>query len=332
MLLIVLNHTIEMGTKVPVESGFPPVAGGLLVVLNQLKNLGVFGVPVFLFISGAFTSYAAKGTPPKLTARFLFAVLSRICCPYVLWSAAFYSVIFLQFGEKYTPQGYIKNLLVGYPFHFIPLLLFFYLVSPLLVRLGRRHGLSLVVGFGAYQLLLLGVLRTTALPQQSKILVPPVLGGTLALWAIYFPLGLVYGLHKGAMLPCLQKAKVLSALSAAVLFVLGVLDSTRILDLPLAISLAPIAFVMILPVIDRQSIPLVEALETIGKRSYGLYLTQLLVLDLTLLAAGTFVPWLLGYSVALFPLLFMSAIAVPLLVMQGLARSPARAVHRYVFG
>ena len=62
MLLIVLNHTIEMGTKVPLSYGFPAVAGPLRVALSVLQGLGVFAVPTFLFISGAFIAYAARAS------------------------------------------------------------------------------------------------------------------------------------------------------------------------------------------------------------------------------------------------------------------------------
>ena len=333
MVLIVMNHTIEMGIKVPADFGFPPVAGGLRVVLSMIQSLGVIGgVPVFLFISGAFAAYAAKGDPPRLTAKFLTGVVTHICWPYILWSAVFYGVIFLQYGERYTVKGYIKNLVVGYPFHFIPLLLFFYLLAPFLVKLGRRYSLWLVAGIGAYQLMLLGVLHSSVFPQPSKILVPPVVGHTLALWAVHFPLGLVYGLHKGTMLTRLKKAKVPLALAAAVLFGLGALDYSRILDLPMATELAPVGLVLLLPVVDRQSIPLVSILETIGRRSYGLYLTNLLVLDLVLVTIGTFGPSIFIYRVALLPLLFLTALAVPTLLMQALAKSPVRVVYRYVLG
>ena len=79
MLLIVLNHTIEMGTSVPVQVGYPPVEGAMRTVLSLLQGLGVFAVPTFLFISGTFVAYAARGEPPKLTGKFLKNSLSHIC-------------------------------------------------------------------------------------------------------------------------------------------------------------------------------------------------------------------------------------------------------------
>ena len=331
MVLIVLNHTIEMGTKaLPADSA--TLGGWQQVLLSLLQALGVFAVPIFLFISGTFISYAAKGEPSRLTRRFVIGSLSHILWPYLIWSFAFYAVIFLQFGRGYSPQGYIKNLLVGYPFHFIPLLIFFYLLSPLLVRFGRQHGSWLILGIGICQLFLLVLLRTDTLPARMKILSPPSLGNTLADWAIYFPLGLVYGLHMNSLLPLLKRIKWLLVFLTLLFFGLGILHSRRILYLPLAGNLAPVALALLLSVIERSSIPLVRRLEDVGKRSYGLYLTHLIVLDLTLLCITTFTPGLLKYQFVLLPLLFLLALLVPMLLMIALSRSPARRIYRYVFG
>ena len=52
---------------------------------------------------------------------------------------------------------YLKNLLVGYPYHFVPLLVFWYLATPALVWIGRRRGALLLAGIGAWQAWLLAV-------------------------------------------------------------------------------------------------------------------------------------------------------------------------------
>jgi surface polysaccharide O-acyltransferase-like enzyme len=332
MLLIVLNHTIELGTKMPAHYGFPQAQGTARVVLLLLQALGVFAVPTFLFISGAFISYAARGNPPRLSARFLGLALSHICWPYFLWSLLFYAVILLQLGERYTVPGYLKNLVVGYPFHFIPLLLFFYLLSPLLVRLGARFGAPLILAFAAYQVYLLIALQGTLLPPPTRHFVPPVVGRTMAQWAVYFPLGLIYGMHSKALQPKLKQLRPVLLLLTLAAFVVRGLYVNGIVQQPLAADLAPLPLVLLLPVIERGSLPAAGFLEGVGKRSYGLYLTHLLVLDLILWGIGSRAPMLFNQRLALLPALFFVALSVPLLMMNGLARSPARSLCRYVFG
>lgn len=332
MLLIVLNHTIEMGTRVPLGYGYAPPGGAAAAVLDTLKALGIFAVPAFLFISGTFVAYAARGTPPRLTPRFLVGAVGHILWPYVFWSFLFYAVVLVQFGERYSPAGYAKNLLVGYPFHFIPMLVLFYVLSPLLLRIGSRYGAVLIAVVAAYQMYLLGVLHTAWVPQSLHVLFPPVVGRTLAVWAVYFPLGLLYGMHMRKLLPLLKRWKAVLALVAVLLFALGILHRAHEVRQLVAGFWSPIACVLLLPTIERRSIPRVDWLERIGKRSYGLYLTHLLVLDLVLWGIGAALTGLLAYRVLLLPFLLLTALIVPLVGMEALARSPARAVYRYILG
>lgn len=332
MLLIVLNHTIEMGTKVPLGYGYAPPAGVTAAGLDILKALGSFAVPAFLFISGTFVAYAGRGTPPRLTPRFLAGAVGHILWPYVFWSFLFYAVVLVQFGERYSPAGYAKNLLVGYPFHFIPMLVLFYLLSPLLLRIGSRYGAALIALVAAYQMYLLGVLHTDWVPRSLHVLFPPVVGRTLASWAVYFPLGLLYGMHMQRLLPLLKRWKTILALVTVFLFALGALHRAHEVRHLVAGFWGPVACVLLLPTIERRSIPGVALLERIGKRSYGLYLTHLLALDLALWAIGAVLTGLLAYRLVLFPALFLTALIVPLAGMEALARSRARAVYRYLLG
>ena len=89
---------------------------------------------------------------------------------------------------------------------------------------------------------------------------------------------------------------------------------------------------LLAPSIQRNWIPGARRLETVGKRSYGLYLTHLIVLDLTLWGIQALAPGLFRFQLLLLPLLFVVALFTPLLAMDGLAHSPRRTVYRYVFG
>jgi peptidoglycan/LPS O-acetylase OafA/YrhL len=94
----------------------------------------------------------------------------------------------------------------------------------------------------------------------------------------------------------------------------------------------PLTFVLLAPLVQRNSIPLVGEFEAVGRRSYGLYLTHLLVIDLLLLAVQEFAPWMFGYHLLLAFSMFAVAMALPLFVMNLSANTPARTAYRYVFG
>jgi peptidoglycan/LPS O-acetylase OafA/YrhL len=136
----------------------------------------------------------------------------------------------------------------------------------------------------------------------------------------------------GSVLPRLQKIKRLMFFLTVVFFVLDNIHWRFSPYQSLCGYLSSVSAVLLLPVIDRKSIPCVNLLESIGKRSYGLYLSHLIVLDLALLALARIRPWLLDYRVVFIPLLYFIAIQIPMLLMKGLARSPARPAYRYIFG
>jgi peptidoglycan/LPS O-acetylase OafA/YrhL len=336
ILLVVLHHSIDMSTLGPQSLGYPPVEGWEHHILLVLHQLGVFAVPTFLFISGSFVSYAARGKPARLSWKTIWAGLKRILVPYLIWSILFYTVLYIRRNETYTLLGYVKNLLVGYPFHFVPLLVLFYTLSPLLVRVARRFGALLVGIILLYQLTLIWLLRPNVFsftpPGFLQFIVPPVVATTLAQWGIYFPLGLVYGLNAGEVRPWLHRLRWVLLTGTIAFFVLSVFHELSTAAFPLARDVFPVFFVLLTPLIRRNAIPMVRELETVGKKSYGLYLSHLVVLELAFWALHSLLPWVLDYQVLLLPLLFAAGVAVPLLLMNGVGRSPARTVQRYVFG
>ena len=337
MLIVVLNHSIETGLRVE-KLGYALPEGVGYYALLILHELGIFAVPTFLFISGAFFSYAARGSDTlKLPWKVVWSSLKHLLWPYLIWSIVFYIVIFMLQGEAYSPIGYLKNLVTGFPYHFIPILAFYYAVSPFLVSLTKRFGYYLLAAIGLYQLMIINIVFPGALgftsPGWMRTLVPPVIGYTMALWAIYFPLGLVYSINTRSLLPRLQKFRGLFLATTIVFFVLSALNTAKILDLRLAMFIAAVSFVLFIPVLKRNSIPKVRELEEVGKRSYGLYLTHLIILEFVFTGIVTFLPWLLNYQLLLQPVLFVLGLGIPLTVMNRLTKLPAtRLAYRYVFG
>jgi len=336
MVLIVLNHSIQMGMEATLAAGYAIPGGWARFLLTILQGLGVFAVPIFLFISGAFVAYAAKGTS-RLSVKFVWNSVRHILWPYLVWSVLFYALIYLHGGQVFSIVGYLKNLATGYPFHFVPLLILFYIASPVLIPAAKRHPWLLLGAIGGYQLLLIAIRHPDALsvslPRSASVLNPPVVGGTFSDWGVYFPLGIVFSLHASSLRSRLKQVKWASLLAALALFVLGLLHATEAANAPWARYFAPVPLIFVIPVTQRGSIPAVQQLERVGKRSYGLYLTHLFVLDLLLLVIGQFARQLFAYQYLLLPLLFVVGLAIPLLVMSDMAqRKPTRKVYRYVFG
>lgn len=336
MVLIVLNHAIQLSLNSPLVAGFPGTVGWEAVVLGFLQALGSFAVPIFLFISGGFISYAARGEPPTLSAKFIFSSLRHILIPYLLWSFAFYVLIYFLIDTRYSLPGYLMNLLTGYPFHFIPLLVFYYLLAPLLIRLFMRFGWVPLLAILGYQVFLMNYIFPGILginyPDWARYLALPVLKGTLADWAIYFPLGLYFGINSKSLTPLTIKFRWVTATLTTLFFLLAVLNALGKVHIPWARFLSPFFFALVIPAIQRSAIPYVRTLENIGKRSYGLYLTHLLVLNLSLLLIRLLLPEVYFWRILLSFVLFLSGLLLPLFVMDRLAISPLKRFYRYLFG
>ena len=337
ILLILVNHTIELALSLSVRSGYPPLSGWQHYLLTFLQGLGVFAVPTFLFISGSFVAYAAQGDPPHLPRKFMVSSLRHILLPYVIWSLVFYIFVYFLLDVQISVLGYIKNLIVGSPFHFVPLLVFWYLLSPLLVRYGKtRYAVVFLCLVALFQLMLLNILRPGILgfhfPGWMDSLAPPVLRTTLAEWAIYFPMGLVFGLNAAKVLPWSRRLAWLFGGLTVVVFLVGLLAALQIIHAPLARYLCPLPFILMLPGIKRESIPLARKLERVGRRTYGIYLTHQIVIYVVAEILLGLLPALAGLPMLLSLLLFIAALEVPLLVMEAIARGPAKQAYRYVFG
>lgn len=336
IILVVLNHTTTLGTQYPQQWGYPLPPQWLNFIILTINQLGVFAVPIFLFLSGCFFAYAVQNKNMRQSYKTVGSGLKNIIWPYLFWSIIFYIEIFFLHNQTFTIPGYIKNLIVGYPFNFVPLLIAFYLIAPFLVRVSKRYALIVIIFIGVYQLFLINLLNPGVLgftfPGLANFLKIPVLSVTLSDWAIFFPLGIVYSLHMKRVIPYLRKFQWILIGLTGVFFALTVLNYSLILYFPLAKWIAPILFVALIPLIQRESIPLVRQFEKVGKRAYGLYLINLTVIDLTLYAMHAIIPGILGYPLILLPVVFIIALWVPLLLMSATERLPYHGAYRYVFG
>jgi fucose 4-O-acetylase-like acetyltransferase len=329
VVLIALNHAIHFGLQLA------PADGAWRFVLTSVQALGVFAVPAFLFVSGAFLSYTAR----EMSFTFVQRSLDRILWPYVIWSLIFYVLLTVTGVERHSIAGHIKNLLVGYPYHFIPLLVFWYVGAPLVAKIGRRHAVALLaaVALAQYFLIVLrypgAILARGTLPEWLGALAPPVLFTTLADWALYFPLGLVLGMHDAQIRSRLSSLRWMLVGATVLLFVLSALHGFRLVSAPWARLVVPLPLMFLLPLIDRKSIPLTQGLEMLGRRSYGIYLMHFVVVNIIVILASRAGDALAGWTVVVALALFVAALAFPVSAMGWIAKTEStRKAYRYLFG
>lgn len=336
IILVVFDHAIDMSLTVFGRAGLSPPSGLTRWLLIALRQPGTTAVPIFLFLAGCFIVYAVNGREIPVAYRIVASSLRYVIVPYLLWSLIFYVVAYQLEYQRLPLLGYLKGLLVGYPFNFVPLLVFFYLLGPLLLRAVRHYPWLILAAVLGYQVFLLNVVSPGALgvvfPSWTWWLSPPVLRDTLAKWAIYFPLGVVYGLHGKDMLESLRRIWLPLVASGLVLYGLRVVALIQGWDARALGIACPIPWILLCIVIKRENIPLASRLEQYGRKSYGLYLTNLIVISLLLAGIQVTVPWLLPHLIVVIPVLFLVTLNVLFWIMTLAERSPARLMQRYVFG
>jgi surface polysaccharide O-acyltransferase-like enzyme len=338
MILVVFHHAVDLTAMVLRREGIAPLSGLVKTFfITPLYELGIYAVPLFLFVSGAFMAYAAKGDPPTISWTIVRNALKRLVWPYLIWSILLYILVFFHYGEVHSPTEYLKKLVIGSPFDFVPLLFFFYLVSPWLVRWGKgRRGILLLVGIGLLQLVVMNIEAPGILGFRFPDWAPgkvPLIGTTLAQFALFFPLGLVYSLNAAAINPRLEQGKRPLLFLTLALFIVHLLHAYGLIRAPIVQYLAAAVGMMYTPLINRTSIPQVRRVEIVGKHSYGLYLSHFFLLDLLLFAVASFVPRLLSWPLPLTLLMFVLGLFIPVWLMEKLSRTKrARPVYRYLFG
>ena len=143
--------------------------------------------------------YSLMNQPFGKAYKLIWPALKHAIIPYIIWSAIFYVIVFFVSNETYSISGYIKNLIIGYPYNFVPILVFFIVISPILAIIIKKYPFFLFAGIILYQVALVNIQLPGILgfkfPDWMSIISPPVLGLPLTLWAIFYPLGMIYIHH-----------------------------------------------------------------------------------------------------------------------------------------
>lgn len=114
--------------------------GNIALFLNQLTR---FAVPVFLMLSGwgltVSKKYEMKYVP------LLFNQISKVIFFYLMWNVIYYIVSF----DSFSLFEMVKGMILGstyYHLYYVPLIIFFYMIYPLIYRLAKLNS-GLVIAF-----------------------------------------------------------------------------------------------------------------------------------------------------------------------------------------
>jgi peptidoglycan/LPS O-acetylase OafA/YrhL len=324
------------------QLGTPPY-----YVLTTLNQLALFSVPAFLFISGLFVAYTARGAATILSWKVVKARLLNLLWPYLIWSI----VIFIGdglLGTVYSPIEYLTKLITGgavEAYFFIPLLAQFYLLSPFLVRWAKIRPRFLLALSALLQLVLVSIPYLGGIWGSSVALQKALkaLDWVCIRWAFFFILGVIGGFQLEQIGSWLVRYKWELLAAAALLGALSILESQLIYHatsdwnwahapLKLSSTFYAVAFILAFLAWDSWPPALSRVVGRIGGMSYGIYLIHYKSLELIARLIYHVAPGVLAQQLVLAFLLFVLVLGGTWLLMDIVAKSPARRVYRYLFG
>ncbi len=315
--------------------------------LKSVDQISVFAIPAFLAISGVFIAITSGSQPIASIWRRIAGRLSKLLVPYLIWSGVVLLGLVVQ-GGQIPPGRLLVILLTGGAtpaYYFVPLLIQFYLLAPLLVAAARKWPkvllvATLVLQLGLYALHSLILLQVDwSWVTLLTSLVPKWFFVSRLFW---FSLGILAGFNLGRVTEfCTSHLRTLSIVALA-LVVLGVVEWEWLLNLvgvaflphwetliDGAYALTVLALVLGLPS-DRFVLP--NQVASIGVKSYGIYLMHAPLMEYTSRFIYHFAPWVLGKQILFQPIIISISLGVPLLFMAVVRRSPLKRSYPYLFG
>lgn len=348
ILIVPLHHATAYGVQAMVfwvdryrQVAVPnyDLVGTLPYELTVLiRQLNTFAVPAFLFISGFFLAFLARGEKSKVTWKSMMPRITTLLFPFVVWTIIRYILL------RKLPTS-LDDILD--PYHFVPLLIQYYLLAPVLVPFAKRHPRILLFITSALLLFVQGLRYLSGMgvdfPGMSWILSLTPRWFILGQQPLWFPLGLVFGLNYQGFQSWLASQRRLLLPGTVMFGAFSFLEFHLIDSLNGDTWLNPVfggfsrtlyilAFLLWFMSLDDRSIPFSEHITKVSARSLGIYMANIPFIYTVAVLMYKFTPTLLGIQPLYQSILYIFGLFGPLALMMLVMKSPARSVYRYVFG
>ncbi|UCG22657.1 MAG: acyltransferase [Chloroflexota bacterium] len=303
--------------------------------LIMVRQLDQFALPAFMFVSGYFVAFMAGGDGSKLSWKAVWPRARRFVAPFIIWSLIFIVLI--------ARPNSIGTLLT--PYYYIPLVIQYYLISPLIVPLARRHWklvlvAAAVIQLGMTLLRMMNLIGPELIGLDRKIVMPQWLFPNLFFW---FVLGIVIGLQRQRFAQALSRARwvlLVGVLLLASLTIFEYVGATRLSGkawlgpsyVGITATLYALAFILCFLAFSDVPFPLARELSDLGTKSLGVYLANIPAMYVFAVVMYRYFPGMLGNLLLYLGVLIIVGLGGPLLIMSILRRSAARGAYRYVFG
>lgn len=346
-LMVVLNHSAFYGlyalffwtdryrqVSVPNFDQFGSPAYYALFFIHELAE---FAIPAFLFVSGFFIAFAARTEQGELKWEFILSRIKRLILPFLLWS-----VIIAVLLQRLPPT--FRQVMTIY--YYVPLIIQYYLLSPLLIPLARKNPQLFLLGaaviqLGLESLRLFALLGINFPGMHFLIEATPIyfFPGRI----FYFSIGLVGGMHLESFGHWLTRARWMLLMISGSLLLLSMAEYeylAAILDRKWLVpeysgifrALFAVAFTLSLVSFDKLPLSFSAKLSRLGSKSLGIYFINTPALYVVGLLLYHFFPGILGIPVVYQAILIAFGLGIPLLIMEILKKFPDKRIYHLAFG
>lgn len=327
---------------------FDQVGSPTYYAFRTVEQLAVFSIPFFLFVSGYFIAFATGRIQKNIKGLVIFSRVRDLIIPYLFWS---FVVIFIEIifdGRVRTPGRYLNLLLVGGAspaFYYIPLLIQFYLLTPLIVPLAKNRWRELLAVVALVQILVQLLHYPVLLGLDSPSLTPLI--NLIPKWIFiarifWFTFGVIVGFQIKKIKPFLSSKKWWLLWASLLMIPLGIWEWESYLRVSGEVWIdhretfidTIYSLLIILTVVgfDRMKIPFSGRLSSLGTKSFGIYIIHPTVMIYVSRIIARFAPQILGVQILFQTIIVVLGLGFPLVMMYAVERTSLRRVYRYIFG
>ena len=308
-------------------------------VMLTIRQLSGFSIPAFLFVSGFFIAFLASGSESQLNKGAIFKRIKVLIIPFLVWTTIHF-ILLMRLPDSVTA--------LLRPYYYIPLIIQYYLLSPLLVPLAKKNWKLLLVAVAVLHILLqtaeyLTILQLDAPGRALLVQATPI---WLFLGRLFwFVFGLVASLHLSELKSWLMRFR--RPLLAAMILtgVLSVVEYAVVNEVASpGVWLGPnftgfgrdgfsLAVLLVFIAYDKTQYPFKAQLTDLGVKSLGIYLVNTPAIFVVSGLIYHRLPWILGQPLLYQGILFIVGLGVPVLLMSITFKLPVvRPGYRFLFG
>jgi peptidoglycan/LPS O-acetylase OafA/YrhL len=316
-------------------------------LFRLIDQLVVFSIPAFLFVSGAFVAFSQSALARRPGMRKLWNRVKGLLFPYLIWS----TLIILLRTLDGNPPGVVeigRMLLIGAStpaYYYVPLLIQLVLISPIVLYLADEHPRPLLI-FAAIGMILVNLLPYV-LALAGDVLLVQGISRLLPKWFFFtrlfwFAGGMMFARHIASWRVFFDRWRWAILALTALCYIAGFLEWELLLRLSpqpwmdhretLIDTVYSMGVIGSLLGFADVKLPGTNFLNSMGSRSFGIYLAHIPVMEIVARGAYHSFPFVLGFPVVLVGLLILLGLGVPLVAMKIFRSTLLVRAYPLVFG